>query len=129
MQLKSIKDTKNFSKSISELTMEGDVIFLYGDIGVGKTTFVRFFINHLENKNKLKNSDILSPTFNIVYDYTVGSYKIMHYDLYRLRSKTEVKQLGIFEEREKSVKIIEWPQLIKNTIKNMVKIWINIGQG
>ena len=90
MQLKSIKDTKNFSKSISELTMEGDVIFLYGDIGVGKTTFVRFFINHLENKNKLKNSDILSPTFNIVYDYDVGKLKILHYDLYRIKNCEDI---------------------------------------
>ena len=99
-----------------------DCIFLIGEIGVGKTTFVRYFINNLEKKNKLKKSQVLSPTFNIVYDYNVGSYKIMHYDLYRLRSKTEVKQLGIFEEREKSVKIIEWPQLIKNTIKNKLEI-------
>ncbi len=113
MQLKSIKDTKNFSKSISELTMEGDVIFLYGEIGVGKTTFVRFFINHLENKNKLKNSDVLSPTFNIVYDYDTGKLKVLHYDLYRLKNYNDISQLSMFENSNNYIKIVEWPELIK----------------
>jgi len=122
MKINSLNQLNKFSLKIaSEIDLE-DCIFLIGEIGVGKTTFVRYFINNLEKKNKLKKSQVLSPTFNIVYDYNVGSYKIMHYDLYRLRSKTEVKQLGIFEEHEKSVKIIEWPQLIKNTIKNKLEI-------
>ena len=122
MKINSLNQLNKFSLKIaSEVDLE-DSIFLIGEIGVGKTTFVRYFINNLEKKNKLKKSQVLSPTFNIVYDYNVGSYKIMHYDLYRLRSKTEVKQLGIFEEHEKSVKIIEWPQLIKNTIKNKLEI-------
>jgi len=122
MKINSLNQLNKFSLKIaSEVDLE-DCIFLIGEIGVGKTTFVRYFINNLEKKNKLKKSQVLSPTFNIVYDYNVGSYKIMHYDLYRLRSKTEVKQLGIFEEHEKSVKIIEWPQLIKNTIKNKLEI-------
>ncbi len=122
MQLKSIKDTKNFSKSISKLVMEGDVIFLYGEIGVGKTTFVRFFINHLENKNKLKNSDILSPTFNIVYDYDVGKLKILHYDLYRIKNSKDISQLGIFEASNNHIKIIEWPELIKPKPKDRIDI-------
>ena len=122
MKINSLNQLNKFSLKIaSEIDLE-DCIFLIGEIGVGKTTFVRYFINNLEKKDKLKKSQVLSPTFNIVYDYNVGSYKIMHYDLYRLRSKTEVKQLGIFEEHEKSVKIIEWPQLIKNTIKNKLEI-------
>ena len=128
MQLKSIKDTKNFSKSISELTMEGDVIFLYGDIGVGKTTFVRFFINHLENKNKLKNSDILSPTFNIVYDYDVGKLKILHYDLYRIKNCEDILQLGIFETSNNHVKIIEWPELIWPKPKDRIDILFKYSQ-
>jgi len=85
MQLKSLEDTQNLSKNISKIISEGDIIFLYGEIGVGKTTFVRFFINHLENKNRIKNSDVLSPTFNIVYNYDVRGIKILHYDLYRLK--------------------------------------------
>ena len=84
MELSSLKDTKNLSKKISKITNAGDVIFLYGEIGVGKTTFVRFFINHLEVENGIKKSDILSPTFNIAYDYDIGKIKVYHYDLFRL---------------------------------------------
>ena len=113
MQLKSLKDTKNFSEKICKIVNTGDVIFLYGEIGVGKTTFVRYFINHLENKNKIKNSDVLSPTFNIVYDYNIGNIKILHYDLYRLKNYNDISQLGMFETSDSDIKIIEWPELIK----------------
>ena len=58
MQLKSLEDTQNFSKNISKIISAGDIIFLYGEIGVGKTTFVRFFINHLERKKGIKNTAI-----------------------------------------------------------------------
>jgi tRNA threonylcarbamoyladenosine biosynthesis protein TsaE len=113
MELRSIKDTKNFSKKISEIISPGDTIFLYGEIGVGKTTFVRFIVNYLEKKNGIKNSEVLSPTFNIVYDYDVKKIKILHYDLYRLKNYQDISQLGIFETSNKSIKIIEWPELIK----------------
>ena len=122
MQLKSIKDTQNFSKSISKIISAGDIIFLYGEIGVGKTTFVRFFINHLENKNKIKNSEVLSPTFNILYDYEVGNIKILHYDLYRLKNYKDISQLGMFETSNDSIKIVEWPELIESKPKDRVDI-------
>ena len=122
MQLKSLEDTQNFSKNISKIIGAGDIIFLYGEIGVGKTTFVRFFINHLENKNRIKNSEVLSPTFNIVYDYNVGNLKILHYDLYRLKNYKDISQLGMFETSNDSIKIVEWPELIESKPKDRVDI-------
>ena len=122
MQLKSLEDTQNFSKNISKIIKTGDIIFLYGEIGVGKTTFVRFFINHLESKKGIKNSDVLSPTFNIVYDYDVGNIKILHYDLYRLKNYKDISQLGMFETSDDSIKIVEWPELIESKPKNRVDI-------
>jgi len=122
MQLKSLEDTQNFSKNISKIISAGDIIFLYGEIGVGKTTFVRFFINHLENKNKIKNSEVLSPTFNILYDYEVGNIKILHYDLYRLKNYKDISQLGMFETSNDSIKIVEWPELIESKPKDRVDI-------
>ena len=122
MQLKSIEDTQIFSKNISKIIKPGDVIFLYGEIGVGKTTFVRFFINYLEDRNKIKNSDVLSPTFNIVYDYDVGKLKILHYDLYRLKNYKDISQLGIFETSKDYIKIVEWPELIEPKPKDRIDI-------
>ena len=122
MHLKSLEDTENFSKKISNIIKAGDIIFLYGEIGVGKTTFVRLFINNLETNNKIKNSEVLSPTFNIVYDYDLGNLKILHYDLYRLKSYQDISQLGMFESENESIKIIEWPELIKPKPKNRVDI-------
>ena len=122
MHLKSLEDTENFSKNISKIIKPGDIIFLLGEIGVGKTTFVRFFINHLENEKNIKKSDVLSPTFNIVYDYEVGNLKILHYDLYRLKNDEDVFQLGMFETANSYIKIIEWPELIKQKPKNRIDI-------
>ena len=122
MQLKSLEDTQNFSRNISKIISAGDIIFLYGEIGGGKTTFVRFFINHLESKKGIKNSDVLSPTFNIVYDYDVGNIKILHYDLYRLKNYKDISQLGMFETSDDSIKIVEWPELIESKPKNRVDI-------
>ena len=122
MQLKSLEDTQYFSENISKIIRSGDIIFLYGEIGVGKTTFVRFFINHLESKKGVKNSDVVSPTFNIVYDYDVGNIKIIHYDLYRLKNYKDISQLGIFETSNDTIKIVEWPELIESKPKDRVDI-------
>ena len=126
MQLKSIKDTQNFSKSISKIISAGDIIFLYGEIGVGKTTFVRFVINHLESKNGIRNSEVLSPTFNIVYDYDVGHTKILHYDLFRLKNYKDISQLGMFETSNDHIKIVEWPELVKPKPKIELIFYFNI---
>tara|TARA_Y100000590_G_scaffold110051_1_gene125451 strand:+ start:3620 stop:4075 length:456 start_codon:yes stop_codon:yes gene_type:complete len=122
MELKSIEDTRNFSNNISEIVNPGDIIFLFGEIGVGKTTFVRFFINNLENKNGLKKSEVLSPTFNIVYDYGIGDLKILHYDLYRLKNYKDISQLGMFETSKECIKIVEWPELIKPKPSDRIEV-------
>ena len=122
MELKSLKDTKSFSKKISKIINCGDTIFLFGEIGTGKTTFVRYLINHLEVENRIKKSDVLSPTFNIVYDYNVGNVKILHYDLYRLKNYNEIFQLGMFETSNDHIKIVEWPELIEPKPKDRVDI-------
>tara|TARA_Y100000590_G_C15015855_1_gene749357 strand:- start:88 stop:543 length:456 start_codon:yes stop_codon:yes gene_type:complete len=123
MELKSLEDTKLLSEKISKIVNAGDAIFLYGDIGVGKTTFVRFFINYLETKKKISNSDVLSPTFNIVYEYNIGNIKIVHYDLYRLKNYRDISQLGIFETSKDHIKIVEWPELIESKPNDRIDIY------
>ena len=122
MQLKSLEDTENLSENLSNIINPGDIIFLYGEIGVGKTTLVRFLINYVERKNGIEISDVLSPTFNIVYNYDVKNIKIQHYDLYRLKSYKEISQLGMFETSKDYIKIVEWPELIKPKPKDRIEI-------
>ena len=122
MKLVSLKDIQILSKKISKIVKNGDLIFLYGEIGVGKTSSARFLINHLEVVNKIKKSDILSPTFNIVYDYIIKDIRILHYDLYRLKNYKDISELGIFETSNDYIKIIEWPELIKPKPENRIEI-------
>ena len=122
MHLKSLEDTRNLSKNISKIISSGDIIFLYGEIGVGKTTFVRFLIHSLENNSGVINSDVLSPTFNIVYDYDIKNIKILHYDLFRLKSSKDILQLGMFETSRDNIKIVEWPELIETKPENRIDI-------
>ena len=96
----------------------GDVVFLYGEIGVGKTTFIRGLINNIEIQRGMNKSEILSPTFNILFDYSINELKIMHYDLYRLKNDRDIRELGIFEEINNCITLIEWPELIKPKPKN-----------
>ena len=122
MELSSEIDTKKLSKKISKIIKAGDVIFLHGEIGVGKTTFTRFLINHLEVENKIKKSDVLSPTFNIAYDYDIGKIKVYHYDLYRIKSNKDILELGMFDVSKDHIKIVEWPEIIEIKPKDRIDI-------
>ena len=122
MIVKSLDHLNKISKTISKKLENGDCIFLIGEIGVGKTTFTRYLINNLQKQKGIKETDVLSPTFNLLYEYEIKDLKIMHYDLYRIKKATELKHLGIFSENEKTVKIIEWPNLIKTPFTNKLEI-------
>ena len=122
MIIKSLEQLNSFSKKIADRLKEKDCIFLIGDIGVGKTTFTRYLINYLQKKEGLKTTEVLSPTFNLLYEYDLKKYKIMHYDLYRLKNENELNNLGIFQDNEDAIKIIEWPNLIKIPIFNKLEI-------
>ena len=125
MKLNSLKDTFNLSKKIGSLLCNGDVIFLYGEIGVGKTTFVRGLINNFEVQRGTNESEILSPTFNIVFDYVIKELKIMHYDLYRLKNSKDINELGIFTEIENCITLIEWPELIEKKPDDRIELFFN----
>ena len=122
MIIKSLEQLNSFSKKVADRLKEKDFIFLVGEIGVGKTTFTRFLINYLQKKEGLKSSEVLSPTFNLLYEYDLKKYKIMHYDLYRLNSEKELNNLGLLKENEDAIKIIEWPKIIKIHISNKLEI-------
>ena len=124
MIAKSLDHLNLISKSISKKLENGDSIFLIGEIGVGKTTFTRYLINNLQIQKGLKETEVLSPTFNLLYEYGIKDLKIMHYDLYRIKKAKELDHLGIFSENKKNVKIIEWPDLIKTPLTNKLEIYL-----
>ena len=109
------------SKKILSNLSKTDCIFLSGELGSGKTTFTRSLIHQLQEKNKVSKTEVLSPTFSILIEYEIKSLKIMHYDLYRLEATKEVDQLGIFENSENAITIIEWPEKIKK-VENRLEI-------
>ena len=123
MKISSLKDLHKFTNKISEIILPGDYLFLFGEIGVGKTTFARQLINVFELKNNIKKSEVPSPTFNILFEYELKDFIIKHYDLYRLKNEEEIKNLEIFEIEEKNITLIEWPELIKNKPANRIDLF------
>ena len=120
--LSSENNTEELANQILKKIKIGDVIFLYGEMGVGKTTFIRYLINGFQKKNKLELSEVTSPTFNILNEYQINQIKIYHYDLFRLKSSEELKNLCLFEDKQNSITLIEWPQIIKEKPKNLIEL-------
>ncbi len=116
------KDTKLISQKISNFIKAGEVILLFGEIGVGKTTFVKHLINFLQKKSKEKETEVPSPTFNIVNEYKINDLRIMHYDLFRIKDELELKNLGFFEKNGDEVMLIEWPEIIKKKPNNRIEL-------
>ena len=123
MKISSIRELEKIADKIKKKLSPGDVVFLYGEIGVGKTTFARLLINSFENEKKLKKSEVLSPTFNIVFEYEIKEFTIKHFDLYRLKNDNDVKNIGLYENLEQSITLIEWPELIKNKPENRLDLF------
>ncbi len=122
MIINSLDHLKLVSNKIADNIYKKDCIFLFGELGVGKTTFSRHIINHLQKKMGIKQTEVLSPTFNLLYEYDIKDIKVMHYDLYRIKDIKELKQLSIFDEDSSSIKIIEWPELISIDITNRLEL-------
>ena len=125
MIVKSLEHLNSLSKKVADQLAKNDCIFLIGEIGVGKTTFTRYLINYLQGKKGEKITEVLSPTFNLLYEYHLKDIKIMHYDLYRIREEKELKHLGIFLDKQDTIKIIEWPQLINIPLSDKLEIHID----
>ena len=125
MIIKSLDHLQLISKKIGDKTSKKDCIFLIGEIGVGKTTFTRSLINYFQKKEGVELTEVLSPTFNLLYEYDIKKFKVMHYDLYRIKNAKELNQLGIFNEDVNSIKIIEWPQLIETKVTDRLELHLN----
>ena len=112
IDISSEETTKELAKELSNFLKGGEIIFLYGEMGVGKTTFIKYLINQFQIKKNLQTSEVTSPTFNLLNEYDVDDLSIKHYDLFRLKDKAELKNLDIFKNNKSTITLIEWPQLI-----------------
>ena len=115
IDITSEKLTKELAKEFTKYLKGGEFVFLYGEMGVGKTTFVKYFINEYQKINNLTQTEITSPTFSLLNEYQVKDTRIKHYDLFRINRKEDINNLDIFEKDNKLITLIEWPQLLTDT--------------
>ena len=116
------------SATIGGVLKKGDVVFFHGEIGVGKTTFIRHLVNSLQLNNHLNLTEVTSPTFNLVNEYDVGIFIIQHYDLYRLKSINETKNIGLLENQKEILTLIEWPEKINIKINNKINLFFKYSE-
>ena len=121
IDITSEKVTKELAKEFTRYLKGGEFVFLYGEMGVGKTTFVKYFINELQTLNNLPQTEVTSPTFSLLNEYQLKDLRIKHYDLFRINKKEDIKNLEIFENDIKLITLIEWPQLLAD-IQNIKSI-------
>ena len=120
--------TAEIAKYFSQIVKKGDVVFFHGEIGVGKTTFIRHLVNYLQMNNRRNLTEVTSPTFNLVNEYNVGVFIIQHYDLYRLTNSEETKNIGLLENQKEILTLIEWPEKINNKINNKIDLFFEYGE-
>ena len=117
IDITSEKSTRELAEKLISYFRGGEYVFLYGEMGVGKTTFVKYFINKFQNDEKQKLTEVTSPTFNLLNEYETKNFTIKHYDLFRIKNSLEIKDLDIFDMNNQTITFVEWPQILDNNTK------------
>jgi len=120
LSLRSHKDTERLASAVAKALTAGLTVGLEGDLGAGKTTFVRYLVEALGGRG----SDVSSPTFALQYDYAIrDGLTLEHWDLYRLSSTPpELLEAPDF----KTVRVIEWPDRCPEVLRD-IDLLIRIG--
>ncbi len=123
-------DTHKIASILAAEVEPGDVLCLYGDLGVGKTSFARAFIRTLTSGDEI----VPSPTYTIIQNYYVKrnnvNLEILHADLYRISCETEISELGLDEAFLKGISLIEWPEIARSLLpQNRLEVHIRFGKG
>ena len=126
-QILDLRELEKLSTNLCKDISVGDIYLFQGELGAGKTTFIRLLINNLFVLNNLPiPSSITSPTFPILITYELNSLQIYHYDLYRLKSLNELEELDFFENLNNNITFIEWPEMLINLPLNKKHYLINL---
>ncbi len=99
------QDTMQLAQLLAQAVSSG-LVFLIGDLGAGKTTLTRYWLQAIGHQGAVK-----SPTYTLVEPYQIGSRSVFHFDLYRLQDAYELELMGIrdYLEQQQSLFIVEWP--------------------
>ena len=125
--------TKQFGKQFTARLQGGDIVCLYGELGAGKTTLVKGIAEGLGIKE-----EITSPTFTLMNIYKILNLKstilnLVHIDTYRLKDEKELLEIGVedYLGQPEMVTVVEWPEKIKNLLKNktVINIYLDHGSG
>ena len=122
IEISSEKQTEELAERIQEKLKLGDIVFLYGEIGVGKTTFVKYLINFYQMKNNVKLSEVTSPTYNLLNEYSINKIQINHYDLFRVKHPSELNELNLFKDSSNIITLIEWPQIVSKKPHQLIEL-------
>ncbi len=106
LSLPNEQATAHFAIAIAAALEPGDLVTLSGDLGAGKTSFVRAMIRHLAGDDAV---EVPSPTFTLVQTYELPRFSLVHADLYRLSGAAELAELGFDDLPERSLVLLEWP--------------------
>jgi len=111
ISLPTLGETERLAARVAALAAPGDFIGLSGPLGAGKTAFARAFLLAMAARQGVAPpSEVPSPTFTLVQSYALGAVEVAHFDLYRLRSPEEARELGIDEAQQRVVVLVEWPE-------------------
>ena len=125
IDISSEETTKVLAESFKNFLQGGEILFLYGEMGVGKTTFIKYLINEFQKSSDFPITEVLSPTFNLLNEYQVGPKKIKHYDLFRIKNKRDTNDLNIFEKDNNLITFVEWPELVKDIQEKVIVLKFN----
>ncbi len=126
-QILDLREIEKLATNLCKDISVGDIYLFQGELGAGKTTFVRLLINNLYLLNNLpKPASIASPTFPILITYDLNSLQIYHYDLYRIQNLKELEELDFFENLNNNITFIEWPEMLISLPLNKKHYLINL---
>ena len=126
-QILDLRELEKFTTNLSKDISVGNIYLFKGELGAGKTTFIRLLINNLYVLNNLpKPASIISPTYPILITYELSSTQIYHYDLYRVKNLKELEELDFFENLNKNITFIEWPEILINLPLNRKYYLLNL---
>lgn len=120
--LKNEEESKQFAVSLAKQAKKGDIYFLYGELGAGKTFFVTNFCRELGVTDYVS-----SPSYVLLNEYDAKDFTVFHLDLYRLGSPEEIYELGITDFTEEGILFIEWPDIAEEILpKERIEIYFEV---